>query len=486
VRFRGGSKIARGRLSLCVVLQLRFNKTSSSHLSILTQFVLSTAMHPRSLAFQATRPDDPAMSSGDLKQLELKRFLASQAEPRSSADSPNALAPPSGLSLKPAALLQSLEPVLKSVLQSLISENSSSTAWSKAALAFDVASGRTTSSSTLDKFNDDSASALDLGTRLAVSSSNERRLQNQLAASISEIAELRSNSRQSSDLSLSRENQELRQQLAAAQRLRSQSASQLEHQLQSKCASLQSENEMLESKCRRLQQEIQRLNETSLPANFWEGQHSVLSEIFDLKKEYEHLLSAHSNVRSEVKLLVGEKNSLLAQLSNKDYECSTLAEDVKSCKLKISRLEFELKSRMNESLNGQDSVAVSSRALFSRSPPPEAFVPSSLSASDRAAAPWASVSPYVSSARPSVPSAAPSASPTDVRPVNHFTAAEENSRVFPLHVASTGSYSPSQIEEVAEELPLSGQGSQSYSEKMKAVLDLVSTLDSRLLSLDAM
>jgi hypothetical protein len=53
--------------------------------------------------------------------------------------------------------------------------------------------------------------------------------------------------------------------------------------MQALISSLESENEMLESKCRRLQLEIQRMNDkTSLPANFWEGQHSVLNEIFDL------------------------------------------------------------------------------------------------------------------------------------------------------------------------------------------------------------
>ena len=438
-------------------------------------------MQPRSLSSQASEPDNSTTSPADLKQLNLKRFLSSQAEPRGSVGVPRAL-PLSG-----SPTLQPLQPALKSVLQSLISENSTVTAWSKAALHFDTTIGRASSSSTLDKFNEDSATTLDLGTRLAVSSNNERRLQNQLASSIAEIAELRSNSRQSSDIGLSRENQELRQQLAAAQRSRSQSASQLEQQLQSKCASLQSENDMLESKCRRLQQEIQRLNETSLPANFWEGQHSVLSEIFDMKKEYEQLLSAHMNMRADVKVLVGDKNSLLAQLSNKDYECATLSEDLKACKLKISRLEFELKSRMSESLNGCDSVTLSSGAPFARGSPPEAFVPTNRPASDRPAASWASVSPYVNISRAVFPSAAPSASPVDFLPSSHLTsAAENNSRVAPLHEASSRSYSPSQIGEVTEELPQSNQGSQAYSQKMKAVLDLVSTLDSRLLSLDAM
>jgi hypothetical protein len=445
-------------------------------------------MQTRSLPARSSEADQAVLSSADLKQLKLKHFLSSQTEPRRNPDGPDAIAP--SVVMRPASQLQPLEPILKSVLQSLISENSTVAAWSKAALQFDLAlaSGRASSSATLDKFNEDSASALELGTRLAVSSNNERRLQNQLAASIAEIAELRSNSRQSSDLSLSRENQDLRQQLVAVQRSRLQSASQLEQQLQSKCASLESENEMLESKCRRLQLEIQRLNETSLPANFWEGQHSVLSEIFDLKKEYEDLLSAHTNVRADLKSLVEEKNNLLAQLSNKEYECSTLSADVKSCQLKISRLEFELKSRTSESLNGRDSSAVSSGAVYSSPPKFEAFIPISRSAIDRPAATAASVSPYVSTSRSPYLSASRAARTSGVlptSPVPLFKAAE-NSRDAPAQDSSFRSYSPSQIGEVVEHLPGSDHVSLSYSQKMKQVLDLVSTLDSRLLSLDEM
>lgn len=440
----------------------------------------------RSLPARSPEADQAVLSSADLKQLKLKHFLSSQTESRRNPDVPDVIAP--SVVIRPASQLQPLEPILKSVLQSLISENSTVAAWSKAALQFDLAlaSGRASSSSTLDKFNEDSASALELGTRLAVSSNNERRLQNQLAASIAEIAELRSNSRQSSDLSLSRENQDLRQQLAAAQRSRLQSASQLEQQLQSKCASLESENEMLESKCRRLQLENQRLNETSLPANFWEGQHSVLSEIFDLKKEYEDLLSAHMNVRADVKSLVEEKNNLLAQLSNKEYECSTLSADVKSCQLKISRLEFELKSRTSDSLNGRDSAAVSSGAVYSSPPKFEAFIPISRSASDRPAATAASVSPFVSrSPYLSASRAAHTSGVLPTSPVPLFKTAE-NSQVAPAQVSLFRSYSPSQIGEVVEDVPASDHVSQSYSQKMKQVLDLVSTLDSRLLSLDEM
>jgi hypothetical protein len=189
-------------------------------------------MQARSLPARSPEADQAVLSSADLKQLKLKHFLSSQTESRRNPDVPDVIAP--SVVIRPASQLQPLEPILKSVVQSLISENSTVAAWSKAALQFDLAlaSGRASSSSTLDKFNEDSASALELGTRLAVSSNNERRLQNQLAASIAEIAELRSNSRQSSDLSLSRENQDLRQQLAAAQRSRLQSASQLEHQLE--------------------------------------------------------------------------------------------------------------------------------------------------------------------------------------------------------------------------------------------------------------
>jgi hypothetical protein len=440
-------------------------------------------MQPRSVSFQA-ETDSPAVSSADLKQLKLKQYLSSQTEPRKSADISNA---PSA-SIELSSQFQSLKPVLKSVMYSLITENSSVAAWSKAARQFDADFGRASSSISLDKFNEESGSVLDLGSRLTVSSNNERRLQNQLAASIAEIAELRSNSRQSSDLSLARENQELRTQLAAAHRARSQSASQLELQMQSKCDSLQSENEMLESKCRRLQLEIQRLNETSLPANFWEGQHSVLSEIYDLKKEYEVLYSAHMSVRAEQKLLVEEKNTLLAQLSNKEYECGVMTGDLKSCKLKISRLEFELKSRTSESLNGSDSVAYSSTPAFAGNPQLEAFVPTSRSASDfQTHAALASVSPFVSTSRLSLPPRALSASPADLRPTGHLTTEAASSGLLSQHAASARpSHSPSQVGEVPQELSLSDQGSQPYSQKMKAVLDLVSTLDSRLLSLDTM
>jgi hypothetical protein len=230
------------------------------------------------------------------------------------------------------------------------------------------------------------------------------------------------------------------------------------------------------------------LNETSLPANFWEGQHSVLSEIFDLKKEYEDLLSAHTNVRADLKSLVEEKNNLLAQLSNKEYECSTLSADVKSCQLKISRLEFELKSRTSESLNGRDSSAVSSGAVYSSPPKFEAFIPISRSAIDRPAATAASVSPYVSTSRSPYLSASRAARTSGVlptSPVPLFKAAE-NSRDAPAQDSSFRSYSPSQIGEVVEDLPGSDHVSLSYSQKMKQVLDLVSTLDSRLLSLDEM
>ena len=443
-------------------------------------------MQSRSLSIQS-ETDPPAASSADLKQLKLKQYLSSQTDPRksdASADVPNA--PPASVEL--SSQLQSLKPVLKSVVYSLITENSSVAAWSKAARQFDADFGRASSSISLDKFNEESASVLDLGTRLTVSSNNERRLQNQLAASIAEIAELRSNSRQSSDLSLARENQELRTQLAAAHRTRSQSASQLELQLQSKCDSLQSENEMLESKCRRLQLEIQRLNETSLPANFWEGQHSVLSEIYDLKKEYEALHSAHLNGRAEQKLLVEEKNTLLAQLSNKEYECSVMAGDLKSCQLKISRLEFELKSRTSESLNGSDTAAYSSAPVFAANPQFEAFVPTSRSATDyQTSAASASVSPFVSTSRLSSASRTLPASPAELRPTGRLTSEAASSGLVSQHAASPrSSYSPSQIGEVPQQLPLSDQGGQQYSQKMKAVLDLVSTLDSRLLSLDAM
>jgi hypothetical protein len=55
-------------------------------------------------------------------------------------------------------------------------------------------------------------------------------------------------------------------------------------------------------------------------------------------------------------------------------------------------------------------------------------------------------------------------------------------------ILSVSSHSPSQAREF--ELPpqdrVSPQDSQPYSQKMKAVLELVSTLDSRLLSLDTM
>lgn len=448
-------------------------------------------MQPRSLTVQVSEPDQPGTSSADLKQLKLKHFLASQTDPHIIADVPSAS--PSGTSLPPATQLQSLKPVLASVLRTLISENSSMSAWSKAALQFDTACGKGTSLSTLDKFNDDSATFLDLGARLAVSSSNERRLQSQLAASIAEIAELRSSSRQSSDLSLARENQDLRNQLAAAQRARSQNVqavSQLELQLQSKCASLESENEVMESKCRRLQQEIQRLNERSpsLPVTFWEEQRSVLSEIVDLKKEYEDLLSAHMNVRAEVKALVEEKNSLSAQLANKEYECSALSADLKTCKSKISRLESELRSRNSDSLNGSDIATVSS-VPFSGSPQFEAFVPTNRSASNLpSAAAWVSVSPKASTSRSAAPSHILSTSPADVRFSDHLGLAAKAHQIVPPKSSSNDStrFSPSQVGEVSEEPLLSGLGSEPYSQKMKAVLELVSTLDSRLLSLDAM
>ena len=446
-------------------------------------------MQPRGVSSPATVADQPTVSSGDLKQLNLKRFLASTTASRSDAPAPSAS--PSSMSLAPAAHLQALKPVLKTVLSSLISENSSVAAWSKAALQFDTASGKSAPQSTLDKLEEDATTALDLGTRLAVSSNNERRLQNQLAASIAEIAELRSNSRQSSDISLARENQELRQQLAAAHRVRVQSASQVENHLQSKCSSLESENEMLDSKCRRLQQEIQRLNDTSLPANFWEGQHSVLNEIFDLKKEYEDLLSAHMSVRSEVKSLVQEKNALLAQLSNKEYECGAMSADLKACQLRISRLEFELRSKFSDSMNDTDSVARTSAAPFASSPKFEAFVPTSRSAGDRSiAAPWAlSVSPEFVASSVGLPSRVLSTTPPDMRQTSDPYIAADISQFVPQRaILSVSSHSPSQAREV--ELPpqdrVSPQDSQPYSQKMKAVLELVSTLDSRLLSLDTM
>ena len=440
----------------------------------------------RGFSSPTTEADHPAVSSSDLKQLKLKSFLASKADAHSQAAVPNAA--PSSRGLAPAAGLQSLKPVLKTVLSSLISENSSVAAWSKAALQFDTAFGRSASQSSLEKVEDESAGALDLGTRLAVSSNNERRLQNQLAASIAEIAELRSSSRQSSDISLARENQELRLQLAAAQRVRVQSASQVENHLQSKCSSLESENEMLESKCRRLQLEIQRMNDkTSLPANFWEGQHSVLNEIFDLKKEYEDLLSAHTSMRSEVKSLVEEKNNLLAQLSNKEHEYGTMSADLKSCKLRIARLEFELRSRSSESFNDIDSFARSSAAPFASSPQLEPFVPINRSA----AAPWASsVSPNMVTSGVGLPSRIVSTTPPDMRPTSPLSIIAESSQFIPQRaVLSVSSHSPSLAGEVVE-LPLqdrsSPQSSQPYSQKMKAVLELVSTLDSRLLSLDTM
>ena len=439
-------------------------------------------MQPRSLHVQASELEQPAASSGDLKQLKLKQFLASQTDPRRIDDAPSA--PPSSAGPTLAAQLQSLKPVLSSVLRSLISENSSVAAWSKAALQFDQVSGKSASPSSLDKLNEDSASVLDLGARLAVSSSNERRLQNQLSASIAEIAEVRSNSRKSSDISLARENQELRSQLAAAQRARAQSASQIEQQLQSKCACLESENQFLESKCRRLQTENQQLSDLSqsLPASFREEQHSVLSEISGLKKEYEELLSAHMTVRADVKMLVEEKNAMMAQLANKDYECGTLSADLKSCKSKISRLESELRSRTGESLNGSETATVSAASLAG-SPQLEPFVPTNRSAGSRTT-PWASVSPTVPTSRSFVPFPA---SPADLRANGHLPAAAKASSIDPLHTASDDSrYSPSQVGEVSEEASAGGQDSQQYSQKMRALLDLVSTLDSRLLSLDAM
>jgi hypothetical protein len=449
-------------------------------------------MQPRSLPANASASESrqPGVNSAEMKQLKLKHYLASQTDSRAIAHVPAASTP--SASPRPVAQLQSLKPVLASVLRALVSENASLSAWSKAALQFDTASGKATSLSTLDKFNEESANMLDLGARLAVSSSNERRLQSQLAASIAEIAELRSNSRQSNDLSLARENQDLRNQLAAAQRARSHnspSASQLEL-LQSKCSSLESENEVMEAKCRRLQQEIQRLNEKSppLPATFWEEQRSVLSEIYDLKKEYEDLLAAHMNGRAEIKALVEEKNALAAQLANKEHECSSLSADLKSCKSKISRLESEMRSRSGDFLNGSDSAAAPSVPVAG-SPQCEAFVPTNRSAGNLpTAAAWLSVSPKASASRSAALSQTFSTSPADSRASDRLDSAAKASHIASQKFSSHEPmrFSPSHVADASEELRGSAQDIEPYSQKMKAVLDLVSTLDSRLLSLDAM
>ena len=111
-------------------------------------------MQSRSLFIQS-ETDLPAASSADLKQLKLKQYLSSQTDPRksdASADVPNA--PPASVEL--SSQLQSLKPVLKSVVYSLITENSSVAAWSKAARQFDADFGRASSSISLDKFNEES------------------------------------------------------------------------------------------------------------------------------------------------------------------------------------------------------------------------------------------------------------------------------------------------------------------------------------------
>jgi hypothetical protein len=235
-----------------------------------------------------------------------------------------------------------------------------------------------------------------------------------------------------------------------------------------------------------LQQEIQRLNETSLPANFWEGQHSALNAMFDLKKEYEELLSAHMNVRSDVKLLVEEKNTLLAQLSNKEYECATMSSDLKANKMKISRLEFELRSKMSESFQVNSPSCVV--GAVAGSPQLEAFVPTNRHAVDiSSASPWASVSPHLSISRADLPFRTMSTSPAQLTQADHHPTDGESSQIVPVRGAVSGaSESPSQVGDVADDLPQNYHDSQAHSQRMKAVLDLVTTLDSRLLNLDAM